>query len=391
MAELPQNPPTNWFERNPKKTLGLFLFILLLGLTYAAEKILAHLNHSRHLALFTERRYINLRECLPGIDVVEVPPAKALRESDGLVEKEYRVRTDADGFVLPYHKYEKPDRTLVFLGGSTVLCLYVEEENRYPYLVGNLLEQDTGKKITSLNGGVGGNNTLHSLNLLLNKVIPRRPDVVILMHNINDLACLMYEKTYWSQNPSRAVIVEFTFYKNLKGLQALATLARDIYIPNLHVATRTLRKKIQGAFKDPDDEFAQARGRKLELDPEAMAAEFRLNLQTFINICRARQITPVLMTQFNRYRANPDGKVKEALEKFEKDTGVPGQEFMRAYHRLNDTTLEVARANGVLAIDLARDIPQDRQYMYDVVHLNTAGSRLAAHLISEKLRPLVTP
>jgi lysophospholipase L1-like esterase len=384
-----QRPATSWFERNPKKTLGLVLFLLLLGLTFAAEKILAYINRSHHLVLFTERRYINLRECLPGIDVVEVPPAKALRESDDLVRQEYRIRTDADGFVLPYHKYEKPDKTLVFLGGSTVLCLYVEEENRFPYLVGNLLERETGKKITSLNGGVGGNNTLHSLNLLVNKVIPRRPDLVILMHNINDLACLMYDKTYWSQNPSRSPIVEFTFYKNLKGLQALATLARDIYIPNLHVATRTLRKKILGAFKDPDDEFAHARGRRLELDSEAMAAEFRLNLQTFINICRARGITPVLMTQFNRYRANPDGKVKEALEKFEKDTGVPAQEFVAAYQRLNQATLEVARAKGVLAIDLARDIPQEKQYMYDVVHLNTAGSRLAARLISEKLRPLV--
>ena len=36
--------------------------------------------------------------------------------------------------------------------------------------------------------------------------------------------------------------------------------------------------------------------------------EFKMNLQTFINICTARKITPVLMTQFNRYKADPDAK-----------------------------------------------------------------------------------
>ncbi len=144
----------------------------MLAATYGAEKLLAYINHTHNLVLFTERRYINLREILPLIDTVDVPPDKAVRESDGLVQKPYRVRTDARGFMLPYNRYEKPDLTLIFLGGSTVACIYVEEENRFPYLVGNLLAQKTGKKITSINSGVGGNNSLHSLDILLNKIIP---------------------------------------------------------------------------------------------------------------------------------------------------------------------------------------------------------------------------
>ena len=217
--------------------------------------------------LFSERRYINLREILPGVDTVDVPPDRAVRESDGLVQKPYRVRTDSRGFMLPYNRYEKPDLTLVFLGGSTVACIYVEEENRFPYLVGNLLAQKTGKKITSINSGVGGNNSLHSLDILLNKIIPLRPDVVVMMHNINDLVALIYDRTYWSKNPTRAAIVNFSFYKNLTGLKALTTLARDLYIPNLHAATRILSHKIFGKkVKEQDDEFAYIRGKKLTVD-----------------------------------------------------------------------------------------------------------------------------
>jgi hypothetical protein len=390
MADQQVKSPSNWFERHPKKTILWLVLILLLAATYGAEKLLAYINHTHNLVLFTERRYINLREILPLIDTVDVPPDKAVRESDDLVQKPYRVRTDARGFMLPYNRYEKPDLTLIFLGGSTVACIYVEEENRFPYLAGNLLEQKTGKKITSINSGVGGNNSLHSLDLLLNKLIPARPDVVVMMHNINDLVALIYDQTYWSKNPTRAAIVDFSFYKNLTGLKALSTLARDMYIPNLHAATRVLSHKMLGKkSKDPDDEFASIRGKKLTVDQAVILDEFRMNLNTFINICRARRITPVLMTQFNRYKANPDPKVLKAMQGFESDSKIPVGEFMELYARFNDAIREVGKENGVVVIDLAALIPQDKQYIYDVVHLNTRGSQLAAQLISERLQPLV--
>jgi len=231
---------------------------------------------------------------------------------------------------------------------------------------------------------------LHSLDILLNKIIPVRPDVVVMMHNINDLVALIYDQTYWSKNPTRAAIVNFSFYKNLTGLKALSTLARDIYIPNLHAATRILSKKIFGKkVQDPDDEFAHIRGQKLTVDQAHILDEFRMNLTTFINICRARRITPVLMTEFSRYRANPDPKVLAAMQGFESDSGIPVREFMELYARFNQAIREVGKENRVLVIDLAALIPQDKQYLYDVVHLNTRGSQLAAQLISERLQPLM--
>ena len=390
MADQHGQSTQNWFERHPKQTIVWLVLVLILAFTYGAEKLLAYINHTHNLVLFSERRYINLREILPGVDTVDVPPDRAVRESDGLVQKPYRVRTDSRGFMLPYNRYEKPDLSLIFLGGSTVACIYVDEESRFPYLVGNLLAQKTGKKITSINSGVGGNNSLHSLDILLNKIIPLRPDVVVMMHNINDLVALIYDRTYWSKNPTRAAIVNFSFYKNLTGLKALTTLARDLYIPNLHAATRILSHKIFGKkVKEPDDEFAYIRGKKLTVDAAHILDEFKMNLNTFINLCRARRITPVLMTQFNRYRPNPDPKVLKAMQGFQADSGIPVSEFIELYARFNQAVREVGQANGVLVIDLAALIPQDKQYMYDVVHLNTRGSRLAAQLISERLQPLV--
>ena len=266
----------------------------------------------------------------------------------------------------------KPDLTLVFLGASTAACIYVEEEYRFPYLVGHLLAQTTGKKITSLNSGVGGNNSLHSLDILLNKIIPVRPDVVVMMHNINDLVALIYDKTYWSKNPTRAAIVNFSFYKNLTGLKAVATLARDPVHPqpprrHPDPEQKNLRRRGEG----PGRRIRPYPGKKLTVDQAAILDEFKMNLQTFINICRARRITPVLMTQFNRYKADPDPKVLKAMQGFESDSKIPWREFMELYAKFNGAIWEVGKANAVLVIDLAALIPQDKQYMYDVVHLNT--------------------
>ncbi|MFA4901171.1 MAG: SGNH/GDSL hydrolase family protein [Desulfobaccales bacterium] len=390
MADQSAPASQNWFERHPKKTIVLGLFIFLLAATYGVEKFLAYINHAHNLVLFTDRRYINLREILPHVDAVDVPPDKAVRTSDGLLQKPYRVRTDDQGFMLPYNRYDKPDFSLFFLGGSTVACIYVDEDQRYPYLAGQLLEQKTGKKITSINSGVGGNNSLHSIDILLNKIIPMKPDVVVMMHNINDLVALIYDKTYWGKNPTRQPIVNFYFYKNLTGLKALSTLARDMYIPNLHAATRILSHKIFGKkVKDADDEFAYIRGKKISIDEAAITDEFKMNLQTFINICRARRITPVLMTQFNRYKPNPDPKVMAAMQGFESDSGISVSEFTALYAKFNEAIREVGKQNGVQVIDLAHLIPQDSKYIYDVVHLNTKGSQLAAQLISDQLQPMV--
>jgi hypothetical protein len=259
-AELRKQRKQSWFENNPNKTVVLVLLTFLVAMTLITEKVLAYINHSQKMVLFTERRYINLREYQPFL-VIDFPPDKALLEAGGLEKKSYRVRTDANGFILPYKQYARPDFTLVFLGASTTACIYMDEESRFPALVGNLLEQKTGKRVTSYNSGVGGNNSLHSLDLLLNKIIPLKPNVVVMMHNINDLVALIYDKTYWSDNPTRSAIIDYKLYKNLTGMKAISTLARDTYIPNLHVAFRVLSKKIFGKKTgDPEDEFAHVRG-----------------------------------------------------------------------------------------------------------------------------------
>jgi lysophospholipase L1-like esterase len=359
--------------------------MFFLGAVWVTEKILAWKTQSYQSGI---TRVIRLREVQPLFSGKFAPTDDEMGMSDTLVRKGYRVRTDADGFIMPSRIHDCPDLTLVFLGGSTTACYYVDEEYRFPYLAGRLLEEDAKLKVNSYNSGVGGNYSLHSLDILLNKVIPMKPDAVVMMHNINDLTVLMFAGSYWSKDFKKGntgPIVELN--KKIIDFR----LFIDRYFPHLYNVLKELEKNIRRKLRpkkaaEQDDELRDIRGRKIVLDKEKLVKEFTMNQQLFINICKARNITPVLMTMANRLKDKPDPLIVRLTSGLKKDHGITYQEYQEIFNLFNRAIRRTAAANQVLLIDLASAVPQEREYIYDVVHFTNQGSRLAAAVIKEALK-----
>jgi len=376
-----------WLERHPQKVIFLLVFLAVCGLGLLTEKILAFkagaLSHPLGV-----KRFIKLREFEPGYAEVLLPSLQAMAQSDTLVRRPYIIRVDENGFIMPAKVHEHPDLTLVFLGGSTTEDIYDDENNRFPYLAGHLLEESTGLRVNSYNAAKSGNDSLHSLDVLLNKVLPLKPDLVAMMHNINDLSILLFEKSYWNRNPSRSPLIEKKpDWRTVgKNLQETFQLARDLVVPNLYAA---LHRLLHAEGKSQADEFQQVRGQKIEVNQDYLVREFTLNLQTFINICRARGITPVLLTMPSRLKDDPDPLIRRLMQRLEEQNGITYRDFKGAFDRFNQTIREVAAQNRVLLIDLAQEIPQEKEYMSDVAHYTPAGSRLVAQKIAAGLSPLL--
>jgi len=269
-------------------------------------------------------RFIKLREHAPDTLKQERPTRNYISHiAPNTVERKYYpVRTDENGFIIGPTEHVHPDIKIVFLGGSTTECLYMEEEERFPYRVGRLLETALKRKVNTYNGGVSANESMHSLNILMNKVLPMKPQMVVLMHNINDLVMLRSQGTYWYKNSLKSHV------QNSKTL-----LTRYEFPNNPHQATES-----------------------------EIIREFTRNLQTFIAICRIRDIQPVLMTQANRVE-NDD-----------------------LYHRFNEVIREVGKQEKVLVIDLAQAIPKQTDYLYDSYHYTAKGAAQAAEHISSQLQ-----
>ncbi len=374
---------SNWFNKNPIKTIVITVLVMLVVITYGAEKILQYKNKGIGFHFNLPHRAITLREYRPFMEEW-LEAGKEEQNYDTLVTKKYLLRIDNDGFIVPSKKYVNPDMSIVFLGASTTECRYVVEEHRFPYLAGVLLEQQTGIKINSYNAARSGNHSLHSLDILLNKVLPIKPDIVVMLHNINDLVVLLYESSYWNPKSSKPVIfdinkeIDANFYK----------IIRDRYIPNLaaamHKFDNSLRLFIKSGRKS-NDEFAKIRGKQLVVDKSAMVDQFEMNLQSFIYLCKARNIIPVLMTMPSRFKEKPD---KIILDTF-KNVTLEYSQFRELFDQFNNSILKKAHENNIMVIDLAKEIPQENEFMCDIVHYTDKGAGRIADIISGRLKPVV--
>ncbi len=226
--------------------------------------------------------------------------------------------------------------------------------------MGRLIEERTKLKVNSYNAGMDGNNTLHLIDILINKVIPANPNIVFMMENFNDMITLLYERTYWNKKASRPIIVEVK-----PSPWGIMKDVAEITIPNL---TRV----IQQTFFITN-EWQHIGGNKLIIDKQQLLGDFEVNLRTFINICKTRNIIPVLMTQANRFKEIPDPVIVASINEFSGKHGITYKELKEIYDMFNQKIREIGKKENITVINLAKEVPQDKSYMYDSVHLIDNG------------------
>jgi hypothetical protein len=70
-------------------------------------------------------------------------------------------------------------------------------------------------------------------------------------------------------------------------------------------------------------------------------------------------------------------------------SGIKYLEFKDLFDSFNEAIRKKGRENDIPVIDLARDIPPEKEYMYDVVHFTDRGSARVAEILTERLGPLI--
>lgn len=361
----------NRFEKNPRAIMGVLYGLLTLALLVGAFFLVKAVRDEAKRGV---ERYIILRERRPDSDIPQRPGRELSELADGLEYKHYPFRADSDGFLMPSQVHQKPDLTVAFLGGSTTECMFMQEEERFPYRVGRQMETQLGLKVNSLNCGVSGNNSLHDILVLQGKVLAKKPQAVVLMECVNDLGFLVLMGSYWTPHATRGIVfdkeygpVKTWIIRHLIGRKGLE----------------------QQAYHT--DEFAAQRGQLRTLDIPALQSSYRKNLELFVYLCRLHGIKPVLMTQFNRFTENPEPNLLKQMEHIERDWGTPYAAYRNAYRAMLDTVRDVAREQKVDLIDLDELVPKTKEYLYDTVHLSAKGSALVADIVAPRLAEILKP
>ncbi len=381
------------FERHPVLTLLTVVLVLLVALLAVMEWLLAPSGEGDVLIGSQSNpqppRVLTLREWEPNTRYVFGPPETRLADGAEEVPEVYVLETDGAGFIEPSVVHREADSEIIFVGGSTTECLYVLPENRFPYLAARLLEERLDLKINGVNAGKSGNNTMLSLLATIGKVLPRKPDFVVLMHATNDIGVLNGFDSYWNDSSNFALVT-----RRERSLENVVRDLRDMSVPYTYRGLRRALDRLGDAdlLGRPAVAAEAQTAAANQSQRGRMGADFESALRSFVAVVRAWHSQPVLMTQIRvSERAAERGHVEGAYlspEALAAGNFTP-ESFAGTHAYFNAVIRHVALSEGVPLIDLAAARDWNDGDVYDGLHFNDPGSRRAAEVVAEAMAPLV--
>lgn len=363
--------------------LGIVFFntVLLVSLLILLESVMDFLSYKRESQGDGQYDIEYRRRMLPPMFDGLLEADDFQKSVDPSLRRRFRLVTNKEGFLLGPSQYGERESLsacdILFTGGSTTECKYVDDSLRFPYRVASMLSAALGKRVVSLNGAMSGNNTYHSISNLVHAGLAYTPKVVVWMHTINDLAVLTKTGSYFNvpdgrrlslkrSRPERPSYPSHLISKHFPNLTALIRQASD----------RTVRDMSESPRQR--DEFAGYRS--THVDEDVILREFSKALATFHGICEANGIALVLMTQANRL----DPGNADSIDIFLQHEGrMELRSRIGTYQRMNQLIRDYAKSHALTCVDLDKGIPHDSRYIYDQVHMNSEGSKLASRLIFE--------
>jgi lysophospholipase L1-like esterase len=272
--------------------------------------------------------------------------------------------------------------TIVTIGGSTTECFYLSDGHTWPDLLGQELSRHFNR-VWINNAGLDGATTYRHIILMEDYVIKLRPKVVLFLIGINDVGAGNLEEAekhrgHYLRRMWRALLYRSEVY----------SLGQNLY--HYYIAQR------QG-LRHTEIKLSQVE--TLANIPESTAQktlqDYRTNslpffaqrLEKLVKICRAHGIEPVLITQPTLYGPGTDPVTGVNLETIKIGDHLNGWLMFKIVDLYNEVTRRVAHQDGVLLIDLARELPKNSAYYYDYLHYTEPGAAAVAGIVDRHLAP----
>lgn len=266
---------------------------------------------------------------------------------------------------------------IVCLGASTTEGM-ADDETTYPHFLQQALNRRfPDRQIEVINAGHHAQNIDDLLELLRQKVLPLKPDIILFYEAANNIQ--------WSEfigSPARDCLGDCWlkpypgWYGALYHRSALFQLLTD------HLGLNERQSPMAHTFDDnlPKNSATHYREVLREIGAEAQAHGSVIVLSSFITLARADlTVSPA---------ANPPlfHEIYKNLYPF-----TPA-EVARVYQLFNQQSAAVAHELNAPYADMAASYPRDPQYFsLDYIHFSPAGNRLRADMFAEFLAREVIP
>ncbi len=265
---------------------------------------------------------------------------------------------------------------IIALGGSTTEDANTIEGRHWPLTLQDELRASGHPNVRVLNAGMGAYSSAHSLVQLEFDMLPFQPDLVLVLHNVNDLTVNYYAARFGRQvDPSYHVKYGIKSYTGVVD-------DGDVVLSRLwHSARVRLDMLLHGVPTGAiSDSFSIDQG----------LAAFRRNLRSIAAVGRIHGTEVVFLTMpVSRSRAIYDSTRAQARGS---DPGYfPSHErFLVDFDAYNDAVKAAGRDAQVAVIDMEAALRgHDAEFFLDVVHYSDEGSHAFGRALAAQLAPLL--
>jgi len=293
------------------------------------------------------------------------------------------IYTDNNGFLFngtPIDIEKKDDEIrIATIGASTTASINLNYEQNWPGLIQLELQQRyPGRKFTIINAGVPGYDTSQNIGNLALRVMPFRPDIVIIYQAYNDLKAIRFDEEF---KPDYSHI-----HKTAYGFHTPPPFYKLLLEKSmLYVRTRNKYRK----FKEDRDILTNLNSpeRMSGIPGEARHA-FEDHIRSLVAIARsggARVILSSFATLHDpglnygslaTIKAMDKGKRQALVSVLSFTPGLTLEGVFKGINLYNRTLSEIAGDMGTGWVDNANLIPHEQKYFVDRVHFSSEGAIL---------------
>lgn len=267
---------------------------------------------------------------------------------------------------------------IVILGGSTVFDLNADEGADWPHLVEKFLKEK-GHHVEVINAGIPGHTSSDALGRLSTEIWQWKPDYVIMYEAWNDIK-------YFNQLSYDHPLIRLVKpgnpgadpFKNYQG-----TLDYLLSYSQLYMRIRTK----YFAWKHPVSMEGRFNEERKDDVGDLGLAQFRLNMETFIDVSRNIHAIPILLTQATL--VSPTNTAEDRTRIVYGYVGLSHEGVVRAYEKCRQVILNTARGKNADALDLMPLFQGRSEVFHDHDHTTPYGSEQVARRVSDFLDPLL--
>ena len=287
-------------------------------------------------------------------------------------------RINAQGYRGADFAFDKPAGTLriIFYGGSSVFDPWCTEGEDWPHQVGTNLRAAGFVNVEAINAGIPGHATFDAVGRLFTEGHLLKPDIVVLSDAWNDIKYFRDDEPILrTLKPLDADADPRVRYNNwLDRLfgnysQVYIRLRRQYYDWKLNIGPEGSIEEVE-----PSSSFGT-------LGP----AQYRLNVETFVDVARNAGIEPILMIEPRL--VEPENSPAELERIYFNYVALTHEGLVAAFQRIDDILREVAAEKKVMLIETSSAITGRDELFVDHVHLTKAGADELGRIVAAALAP----